>query len=112
MPEIAELAALLRAEYQELKSWDKVAGRHFITKPLAWRIAKKGYEPKRFDIRKALELPLVATVTPVLADIPFGAQALYAKMCPCGQWFIPNSGNRARCFICSPFRKRKKKDSI
>ena len=109
MPEITELAALMRAEYQELKSWERVAGRHGITKPLAWRIALKRYEPKRFEIRKTLGLPLVATVTPVLAAIPYGAQALYAKLCKCGRWFIPNSGKRQACFVCNPYRKRKKK---
>ncbi len=108
MPEIAQLAAQLCSDYQELRSWRKVAERRHITKALAWRIANKGYEPKRFAIRKLLGLPLVAMVTPVMADIPFGAQALYARLCPCGQWFIPNSGNRGKCFICSPYRKRKK----
>ena len=64
-------------------------------------------------VRKQLGWPLAATVI-VVGDggvIPDGTQALLARQCPCGQWFIPNSGNRRRCFICSPFRKRKKKES-
>ena len=112
MPDIAELAAQFRSEYRKLHSWAQVARKYQVTKPLAWRIANKGYEPKKFAIRKILELPLVATVTPILAAIPFGAQALFAQRCACGQHFISNHPLRKKCFRCSPYRKRRRPPAV
>ncbi len=107
MPQITELAALMRNEYITMQSWDKVADRHHITKPLAWRIAKKGYEPRRYAIRKLLDLPQYANVIPIGDQIPDGTQAHSAQQCKCGQWFISNHPRRVRCFICSPYRGKK-----
>ena len=55
---IEELAAKLRQDYTELDSWGWVAKENKISKPLAWRIANKGYEPKNPYIRRRLGLPV------------------------------------------------------
>lgn len=55
-------------DYAELRSWRKVAEKHGVTKPMAYRVAKEdGYEPKDSRIRLALGLPelKLAPVCPI-----------------------------------------------
>ena len=67
-----------------------------------------GREPKDPKIRMAIGLPAYQGVTVVTGDIlPPGTQSIGALLCPCGRWFIPNTGKRKRCFVCTPFRKRR-----
>lgn len=41
-------------------------------------------------------------------DIPDGTVSLGAMRCQCGQWFISNHPRRRKCFVCSPYRGRKR----
>ncbi|MCZ7543334.1 MAG: hypothetical protein M5R40_07245 [Anaerolineae bacterium] len=67
---------------------------------MAYRIAMQGYDPKSPEIRRQLKLPLPSVqVISVQGFIPDGAQALEARRCACGAWFIPN-GTRKRCYNC------------
>ena len=61
---IKELAVKLLEEYKELESWEWVAKEHKISKPMAWRIAYKGYEPKNPYIRKRLGLVVYQPTAP------------------------------------------------
>jgi hypothetical protein len=50
-----------------------------------------------------LGLPNVAAIVVIgEGEIPDGTQAILARRCPCGQWFIPNHPMRTYCFICHP----------
>lgn len=60
MPEISEIARRMKKEYDSVKSWQKVADAWGVTKPMAYRIALKGYEPKKIIIRHHLGLPALA----------------------------------------------------
>ena len=57
---IKQVSEKLREDYSELKSWNWVARMNGISKGMAWRIARKGYEPKDWNIRARLDLPLLA----------------------------------------------------
>ncbi len=48
----------VRDLYADLKSWRKVGNALGVDGAVAWRYAKTDYEPRRSDIRKALELPV------------------------------------------------------
>lgn len=79
-----------------------------ISAPSLRRIAI-GFDPGA-KVRRLLGLPVTATVYVIGGgEIPPGAQVISAAQCPCGQFFISNHPRRTRCFICSPFRKRKPK---
>ncbi len=70
--------------------------------------ALAGHEPQDARIRKALGLPIYHNVVVVVSgDVPPGTQVISAKTCACGRWFIPNTPNRAKCFMCSPFRGKR-----
>jgi len=57
---IKQVSRKLREDYSDLESWSWVARVNGITKGMAWRIARKGYEPKNWNIRERLGLPLLA----------------------------------------------------
>lgn len=73
--------------------------------------ALRGELPAGREKRAAFGLPVVTAVLVMGgSEIPPGAQVIAtAERCDCGQWFIPNHPARRRCFICSPYRRRKKR---
>ena len=56
---LTEVVRELREVYEQLGSWQAVADKYGVTKPLAWRTALRGYEPKDNDIRSRLGLPVI-----------------------------------------------------
>jgi hypothetical protein len=70
--------------------------------------ALDGRFPKRFDLRVRMGLPEISEVLTVNGNVPYRSQTLGAQRCACGQHFISNHPRRKRCFICSPFRGKKK----
>ena len=58
MATIQEIAAKLRDDYRELRSWNWVARENGISKGMAFRIALRDYEPKDSRIRHRLGLPV------------------------------------------------------
>lgn len=54
--EVAKIAKKLLKQYEELHTWDAVAERYGLSKPLIWRVALKHYEPKKPLIRHRLGL--------------------------------------------------------
>jgi hypothetical protein len=75
---IYELRRELRAKYAELGNWRLVAKEYGITKPMAYRIAVRGYEPKDAHIRAALGLPVLIQ-TPAC---PACGEVHVSKHCP------------------------------
>lgn len=69
----------------------------------------QGNEPHDPKIRAAIGLPVPNAVVVIIGggSIPPGCQVISASMCECGQPFISNHPARKKCFICSPYRKRK-----
>ena len=110
MNELGQLSIAITKSHQELKSWRKVAAPYGINAAMA-RMVANGYQPGK-KIRKLLDLRETSTVMVMFGDVPPGTQVVSALQCECGQWFIPNSPNRKRCFICSPYRKHPKKEKI
>ncbi len=53
---IAGLAKTLNDLYAELGTWELVGKRYGVTRTIAWRIAKEGYEPKKNKIRRLFGL--------------------------------------------------------
>ena len=88
-----------------VKSWKKVGDVYGINKAMA-RLVAGGYKPGK-KTRAKLGLPKVSSVIVLFGEAPNGTQSLGALLCPCGRWFIPNTGKRKRCFVCTPFRRRK-----
>ena len=86
-------------------SWVSI-GKQYNIFPSMARMIAMGYNPGK-KIRCRLGLPPMSTVIIVTGTIPDGTQSLGALLCPCGRWFIPNTGKRKRCFVCTPFRRRK-----
>ena len=69
----------------------------------------RGRDPKNLHIRQILGLPLpTAYITVVIGHVPEGSMSLGAWRCDCGQWFIPNHPARRRCFICRPYKGKRK----
>ena len=70
----------------------------------------RGRDPKNIQVRQRLGLPMpTAHITVVIGHVPEGTMSIGALQCECGQWFISNSGNRRKCFMCSPYKGKKKK---
>ena len=106
MPELEELRLDLLKLHSELKSWRK-AGKHYGLNPaMARLIVVKNYDPGP-RIRFRLGLPIKANVIVLEGIVPEGTQVISAQQCPCGDWFISNHPRRIKCFICSPYKKRK-----
>ena len=63
---LARLQKQLRKQYRQLKSWRKVAGEYDksgeVLSGAMVRLIASGHEPKHVDIRRALGLPIYATV--------------------------------------------------
>ena len=83
---IEEVSAKLNQDYSELMSWNWVARENHISKAMAWRIALKGYEPKKNLIRIRLNLPVLV---PAPVCLKCG-QVHVAKKC------MANNGNGRR----------------
>jgi hypothetical protein len=103
---LEQLSSDLRQRHKIEQSWRKAAAPYGIFPSMA-RLIAMGYEPGR-KIRERLGLQPAATVVVVYGEVPDGAQVLQAQQCPCGQFFISNHPRRTKCFVCSPYRRRKK----
>lgn len=106
-----ELRLYVQCLYAEKQSLRRIAKEDFggrVTHAVIQRILD-GQEPKDQRNRSALGLVAYAYVYVVTGgEVPPGAQVVSASRCDCGQWFIPNAPNRRKCFICSPYKKRRK----
>jgi len=69
-------------------------------------IAKTGKVPKKW--RPRLNLPADASVIVMYGEIKVGSQSLGNEVCACGQPFISNHPRRKKCFMCSPYRGKRK----
>jgi len=109
-----ELRLELNRDYCSLGSWKKVAEKWSYDvgvvchKATISRMAAGKYEPKRYEIRCVFGLHTSGTIKPIAGAIPDGTQALFAQQCECGQYYISNHPLRRKCFVCSPYRKRKR----
>lgn len=54
---IAGLAKKLTDLYEKLGTWGRVGERYGVSRTVAWRIAKDGYEPRNNATRRRLGLP-------------------------------------------------------
>jgi len=61
---IEQLRERIQKEHKIKKSWRKVGAVFGITGAMAFRIAKRGYEPKSSKIRYKLGLPALVEVVP------------------------------------------------
>jgi hypothetical protein len=100
------------SDYTKYRSWRLVGIQWGVTKPMAYRIAVNGYEPKDITIRNIFGLPIAATVISIDGLIQPGAQCPGTKQCACAQWFVPNTPRRIKCYTCSPRRTRKLSDNL
>lgn len=74
-----------------------------------WKIAMRPpYEPQDLAIRHILGLNGEAQVQYLDGRQRPRAQAVGAVPCACGQWYVSNHPRRGRCFVCSPYRGRRK----
>ena len=64
-----EAAEKLKKEYRTLGSYQVVADKRNVSKPMVWRVINQGYVPKKKDIRNRLGFD-------ELAEVP---------VCPCGE---------------------------
>lgn len=107
-----KLKNTLLKQYSELKhvgGWQAVADLHGVGKTMVWRIANTDYIPKDQTIRQKLGLPISAQVFPVMGEVLNGSVTMPTLICPNdGNPFIPNTPKRKQCYICVPYRKRKK----
>ena len=65
---IEELATKMMGLYEELGSWERVGERYGVSRTVAWRIAKEGYEPsqeKSAETRRKLGLPTIEMIPQV-----------------------------------------------
>ena len=98
---------LFLAKYQEEGTWRNVAKQYGLY-PNMTRLIAYGHQPGN-KIRKKLGLPPRSEVESMSGNIPEGSLALGAIVCiKCEQSFISNHPRRRKCFICSPYRSRKK----
>ncbi len=106
-----EIRLYVQRLYAEKQSLRRIANEDFggrVTHAVIQRILD-GQEPKDQRNRSALGLVAYAYVYVVTGgEVPPGAQVVSAMQCECGQWFIPNTPSRRRCFICSPYKKKRK----
>jgi hypothetical protein len=65
-------------------------------------IAKTGQAPHKW--RRRLGLPDLGRITVMEGEAPDGSQALGARQCQCGEFFISNHPRRRKCYVCSPRR--------
>jgi hypothetical protein len=102
MADLATLKKALNDAYAELGSWRRVAEAFDISKPLAYRIARRDYEPKTPELRAHLGLPAhVAQVISVNGPIPKNTQVPGHALCVrCGAPFTPHVHNRTHCYQC------------
>jgi len=99
------------------QTWEKVFEamvpehrREHVSPATLWKIAKEpGYEPKDELIREILGLDPESPVTFVDGQHKPRAQALDVTPCECGRYFVSNHPRRRRCFVCSPYRGKDKR---
>lgn len=107
MKTLTDVQKEIQAAYLELASWRRV-GERFGLNPATARLIAKGREPGH-KVRKQLGLPIFSTVVVITGEpIPAGTQVITAALCACGQWYVSNSGNRTHCYICSPYKGKRK----
>jgi hypothetical protein len=88
-------------------SYEAIGDHYSINRAMA-RLLGNGYIPGK-KIRAVLGLPNISTIIVIgEGEIPDGTQAITARRCGCGQWYIPNAGNRTHCFLCRPYAHRGK----
>lgn len=102
---LEHLRVEINQKYAQNQSWQKTCESYGINKAMARMIAL-GYQPGK-KIRKVLDLPEIAQVIALAGSVPNGTQVIMASRCECGQYFVSNHPRRQKCFICSPYRKRK-----
>lgn len=100
----------IRALYRAKNSFRRIAKEDFgnqISHATIQRIYN-GHEPKHAGSRLVLGLPQTSLVNPISGEIPAGTQVLNAVQCSCGQWFVTNHPRRSKCFLCSPYKGKKR----
>lgn len=98
----------LQAKIANGMSYTDLARELGISKGALWKFLNDDYVPTSTDLRRALGIPLIASVTAIDGEVEPGSLALASKQCPkCGRHFVPNS-NRKYCFFCSPYRGNSK----
>jgi hypothetical protein len=106
--EVSSHISHLRAAGKSFRQIAKDDYKGRVSHAVIQRVAA-GNEPREPRIREALALPAYHQVVVIAGgEVPPGTQVISALQCECEQWFIPNTPNRKRCFICSPFRKTKR----
>lgn len=93
-------------------SWRKIAALDEFAGISAGTLCSiaNGWEPAGAELRHALGLPATVPVIPVNgAVIPPRTQVHHADECvDCARPFVSNHPRRQRCFICSPFRGKRR----
>lgn len=90
--DIKRFQLIFTARHANHESWAKIGKDYKIHAPTV-RLIANGYEPGN-KVRKKLGLPPMLLVK--------------AMECSCGEYFISNHPRRIHCFICRPFRTRRK----
>lgn len=94
-------------------SWSKIAALDEfspIPRGTLCSIAKTGNVPHCW--KRHFGIPAQSNVVVVEGVVPAGSQAISAQQCPCGQYFISNHPRRKRCFVCSPYRRRLRANTL
>ncbi len=101
---IAELRDLLILEVSPKGvTYQHLADKYGVNKGTLSAIILREHEPKDPELRIKLGLPSVAEVHAVSGTIAPGAVSVADKPCPtCHRTYIPNTGNRKWCQVCSP----------
>ena len=104
MKTLDQIYAHIKTGLKSAKSY-RTIGRELGVQPSMVRLLEHGYQPGN-KVRRQLGLPPASEVVSVSgADIPSGTQVIGSRQCACGQWFVPNSPRRQRCYLCSPYKK-------
>lgn len=100
----------LRAEYDKLGGWRKVGAQYGVSGALVYRVVMTDYEPKDPEIRHRLGAPVLGLVQCMVDEVlPPGTQVMGSACCArCGRPFVPNHPLRKKCYICAPYRGRRK----
>ena len=104
---------LLRQDLASLGSLRKVAAKWQVNIRYVSEWIKKDHEPTSNQVRAKFGLTPIITNAIVLMmgdPLPPGVQVYSASLCKlCGSPYISNHPSRTKCFICSPFKRHKRK---
>lgn len=107
-----QLSQVIKNRRKNRESYESIARGFGVSRALIRYIeAHPNYQPGA-EKRKLLGIDPPATASITLAwdgDCPPGTQAPPATLGKCGHWFISNHPRRSKCFICSPYRKKREK---